>query len=574
MKKINSLFRKMFPGTDYTVLSRKEGVLVTTSGLPLKGLLLPNVESIQVLGREEDKFAEVFGIKRAVDRHLLVHRMDSNAGNRFLIKALDRLNKYSLMGESGKFDTLARILEKQSIAFRTVCLFRVEHKWYKKLTATQVEKCWWKVNRLAQRDASDYRYTHVEIDKEDGSKRPLCVPPLHWRVWANMKYTLAWLWVRNHGYPEWNHGGIAGKGVNSCWRELWLNVLQKNYSNIYEYDLSKFFDRVGHFSIERGLIATEMPDRMREWCLSSLQNKKGKVPADVAAKLLLTKLRLDPDDETYEGALTPEDTSRLEKLALTGVPQGYSLSPMLACLGKAYAFTKPNAGVRKLLRTKYIEETNIRELLLEYHSMLSWWWQKRIIAYMDDGILFGNKRLNDSAIERFKDAMDFIGAPVNEAKSRWLKRDGKWQVESFKFLGVEYYPGTQWIQARTRKGATMSFPAKDLEKSVDLRGPSGQVFAQYLKGHSEITTSMKWGFFDAILSRMWADGRSELNQGSTELVAHPQSFVSYYKEYYYKTGPKGPRTPFTLTNASSRASRMLHSAHQELALRSRVRRQR
>lgn len=47
---ITSIFRKMFPGTDFKVVSREGGALFTRNGLPLKGLLLPNVESITVLG--------------------------------------------------------------------------------------------------------------------------------------------------------------------------------------------------------------------------------------------------------------------------------------------------------------------------------------------------------------------------------------------------------------------------------------------------------------------------------------------------------------------------------------------
>ena len=67
MTRINNLFKAMFPGTNLKT-SRQGGVLVTKSGLPLKGLLLPNVESLTVLGKEEDRYMKVFGIDRAVDR--------------------------------------------------------------------------------------------------------------------------------------------------------------------------------------------------------------------------------------------------------------------------------------------------------------------------------------------------------------------------------------------------------------------------------------------------------------------------------------------------------------------------
>ena len=202
--------------------------------------------------------------------------------------------------------------------------------------------------------------------------------------------------------------------------------------------------------------------------------------------------------------------------------------------------------------------------------MLEWNWSRRIIAYMDDGILYGNKWLDEKAISRFKAAMQFVGSPVNESKSRWLKKDGKWLVDSFKFLGVTYIVGTKWLRATSRNGQPMDLPAKDLEnRNVDLRGASGQVFLQYLKGHSDITTMMKWKMFDAILARAWCSGeKPELKKEQFELVAHPLSFISYYKEHWFKTGRQGPRTPFTVANASSRAARMQHKLHPEIAQRS------
>jgi hypothetical protein len=107
MTKINNLSRRMFPGTNLET-SRQGGVKFTRSGLPLKGLLLPYVESFVVLGRKDDNYIKVFGIERAVDRTFLIHRLDKNLGNKFIIKALNRLNQYAKDGQSAKFDTLCK----------------------------------------------------------------------------------------------------------------------------------------------------------------------------------------------------------------------------------------------------------------------------------------------------------------------------------------------------------------------------------------------------------------------------------------------------------------------------------
>lgn len=57
------------------------------------------------------------------------------------------------------------------------------------------------------------------------------------------------------------------------------------------------------------------------------------------------------------------------------------------------------------------------------------------VRYADDGVYIGKIEECLPKLEDYE-----MGIEVNKDKTRELKRDGKWLVESFKFLGIRYYP--------------------------------------------------------------------------------------------------------------------------------------
>lgn len=86
-----------------------------------------------------------------------------------------------------------------------------------------------------------------------------------------------------------------------------------------------------------------------------------------------------------------------------------------------------------------------------------------IVMYADDGIVFSNSSL----IEEYMNQPDLIpGVSLNKEKSRWLKFNGVWRVDNFKFLGLRYFVPKRFrperIEASTRKGATLRLTWRDL----------------------------------------------------------------------------------------------------------------
>jgi hypothetical protein len=62
-----------------------------------------------------------------------------------------------------------------------------------------------------------------------------------------------------------------------------------------------------------------------------------------------------------------------------------------------------------------------------------------VVIYADDIIFFPNK-LESEHDPAWVLEDSSMGVRCNKEKSRWLKKDGVWQVDSFKFLGIRYYP--------------------------------------------------------------------------------------------------------------------------------------
>jgi hypothetical protein len=73
-----------------------------------------------------------------------------------------------------------------------------------------------------------------------------------------------------------------------------------------------------------------------------------------------------------------------------------------------------------------------------------------VVIYADDLIYFPDRADADPVKDLSKVKWGLI---VNESKSRWIKRDGVWLVDSFKFLGIRYYPSkiprVKWSETLT-----------------------------------------------------------------------------------------------------------------------------
>jgi len=75
------------------------------------------------------------------------------------------------------------------------------------------------------------------------------------------------------------------------------------------------------------------------------------------------------------------------------------------------------------------------------------------VLYADDGIQFVERGLKRDPRWDVDNA-EYAGVMLNEEKSGWVVRDGKW-LKPLVFLGMEYDGVT--FRAKTRNGATLEW---------------------------------------------------------------------------------------------------------------------
>lgn len=463
---------------------------------PLRGLL-PTIDLFKVMAREELKEIEVFGLS-AVKRRLVATKRVENKGNKYLQKKFKLLYKHAKNKEKERFWFQAKILLTRSYAFRLLNLRKVEKNWYKDLHTKEVKNSLLKLNKLIKDFSYKFELKRVYIPKPDGSKRGLSVPALHFRIWASMWYMILAIWLTANEPKFWGnqHGGKPGRGVNSAWKYLYNDVIKnQRIQSIFEYDIKKFFDRVNHSVILEALKESDVPDPITRWLMNAIKNSE-------CSNLTLDEWKQDLKNKGLEEnqlkkITTIEEAKEWSRKMAKGVPQGMALSPILSCLAKSF-------------------------VLKDFES--------RTVSYVDDGIIYSEEEPN---IESFYKAMQTL--EINSEKSSWLKRDGTWTKERFKFLGIEYNISEDSMRAASRSGRNQKlFPKANWENCKNLN------FLKYAETHGEIAASIKWEFFDTLLNWTWSPEDLKLESINSDLITcrYKHCFFNDYSNLIRQISPK------------------------------------
>lgn len=137
----------------------------------------------------------------------------------------------------------------------------------------------------------------------------------------------------------------------------------------------------------------------------------------------------------------------------SGVPQGYGLSPQLACLG-----LKP---------------------LYDYYGA-------DLIMYIDDGIIMTDDPFK---IDELNNLLSKCSLTTKKEKTRWIKYNGEWEA-SIKFLGIEYLPETETLKGNTKNGSEVEIPILDFDK-IELL-PISEYTKVYVKSLSKYPNWERW----------------------------------------------------------------------------------
>lgn len=459
MRKFNDLFKRVgvspFSPKEFQGANTRSGTRVTRNGLPLKNMLLPNVDLFTVLGKTMDDLAkELHGIERAKYRRYRAKSFMSNPANDYLRRMYERLYGHALKGEHEKFEQLSNHMMRHSVALRLVAMNNVADNWYKSLKWSKVTRAWDKLCQLCiSKQNHHLTVKKVLIPKQDGTMRPLGVPNLSYRMYMHMIQLLMNIWLRDRR-PVWQHGFRPWHGTGTAWLDIAHNVIPAKF--IWEFDMRKFFDSIRVESIAKGLKYHKTPNFITEWITQASEWVAESKDRDIAGEIMdralemlrtgqaaaidATKLIAEAMKANVQRKHALHNVGSEEKstdiMMNRGVPQGCNISPISAVIAI---------------------ETAMKDMPHD----------ASMIMYADDGIIFGDDEIEvKKAIKYLRVKALEIGTSIHEKKSKWIKTNGEWNC-NLKFLGIEYLPEQEIIKGHTRNGSRIMAPIMDI-KSVNF----------------------------------------------------------------------------------------------------------
>jgi len=390
---------------------------------------IPNIQDFRIVLQPFDWLISLFGLRKRYPSKKTFYTWFNDDANEFIdFKFRTMRKQLELKLYTNARDTIWVLMN--SAAYQVSATNHVLRNWHRKLTYKEIIKISKQVDKLVKRRATKIDFSRVYIEKGENKFRPLGVPTPAWRIYLHMYNNCLVEW-RSSSETGKQHGYLPGKGIVTAWRSL---ASKLNQPNIYEADFEGFFNNVTHSGLHEVLVyemnlpereaifirtlnqslvklpekdLIEEPDRMIPLHSSGLPNLDSPQNSDDMDKLMNSLEAWGfpmPSDNI-------EDMGNLSWMLMTqtmvkdrGVPQGAPTSCSLATLA-----------------LRFIEE------------------KRDVVIYADDIIFFPNK-LESEHDPAWVLEDSSMGVRCNKEKSRWLKKDGIWLVDSFKFLGIRYYP--------------------------------------------------------------------------------------------------------------------------------------
>ncbi len=215
----------------------------------------------------------------------------------------------------------------------------------------------------------------VMIDKANGGKRPLGIPTVRDRI-AQTVCKMILEPIFESDFEDSSYGFRPGRSSKDAITAI-KEHLKEGKSEVYDADLSKYFDTIPHDKLQIAL-----RQRVADPRILKLINKWLKVPIY--------------EDGQYRSGKGNQ-----------GTPQGGVISPLLA-------------NIYFHLIDRIVNNTRS---LFSKHGV-------RIVRYADDFVLMG-KKLPEEVLVKLKNLLQRMGLSLNESKTRHIDA----RKESFNFLG-------------------------------------------------------------------------------------------------------------------------------------------
>jgi len=219
----------------------------------------------------------------------------------------------------------------------------------------------------------------VEAEKEDGGTRPISIPTVRDRV-AQMACKIVIEPLYEADFGKDSYGFRPKRSAGQAIKEV-KESLKGGQTEVYDVDLSKYFDTIPHAKLEIALRERISDKRI----------------LDLIKKWLRAPVREDGQDKG----------GRKKKV---GVPQGGVISPLLSNI--------------------YL---NLLDRIVAHPGSIFGRQDIRMIRYADDFVLLG-RQISEEVLDKLKELLDRMDLRINEKKSRRLRA----QEERFNFLGFSF----------------------------------------------------------------------------------------------------------------------------------------
>lgn len=481
--------------------------------------ILPSIQGFRIVLSPNDWLLTLFGLKKRFPNRMTFDTWKNDDSNGYIEYMFERLSKEVTLKKFNEAAATLWILMNSS-AYQACALNHVSKNWHRKLPINQVLHVMKEVKRLVKSKETRLKYARVYL-QEKNKLRPLGVPALSWRVYLHMYNNCIVQWrLCTEGNKQ--HGYLPGRGLITAWREItkrlnsphifeadfkgffnnvthkglhkvlteelgfpiseanWIKEVNKSPVKLTKEDKIPEPDRAIIFDT-KGVLTDNAKDNQFEFNDRLVKGWEGRIPGE---KLIIGK------EADLRGLKTPDPNSILTMFqgmaTLTPIPdarQGdinalssgfhpddkkagddfyeraalYRKTATRETIAMSWGISPDRPSVQWLEKDKGVPQGAPTSCSLATLALRSLESKYDVIIYADDIIYFPTT----AKCNPLKDLEDtFYGIEVNHEKSKWLKQNGVWLVESFKFLGIRYFPestrvvNVSWFARLTLQGIT------------------------------------------------------------------------------------------------------------------------
>jgi hypothetical protein len=502
---------------------------------------LPNVSNLWVRPNVLDPLLSNNGLasKLSPEMSYEAYSWRTKAANRYLRIMYYKMERLLSSGSHGKYWVYALNLMLKSKVIRACALRKLDRNWHRNFKFGTVKALLARLDTLLlnveERISIKRTYAVKSIDNEGNVTkwRPIGNPDYPDRMYLYIWQSFFVIYVNSFISPS-QHAYRPGKGVATALKELKTIIENKDFQNIYEFDLKGAFPSVSIKATTEALTSSGFPTQLGEFLLNMssktiemVDRKQQKMPEDKfdrqeklhrgmiggfdslnpqieaakKASLIGTYWTAeepwakapskgltyeqacaeDPDMDEELFALLPQNNrwgfeSSVRKVMdtvgnapvsiivpikeeipmhLRGFPQGSAWSPVL------FNFAFEYAALRR-----HFKDLDPSIKLLSYADDFIAATRRQVLGLMEESA-----------------TMKHFGLVFNTEKSRPLKLNGRWQVSSFKFLGVTFHVSNEApiiVQGTPRSGSVLEFDKMETVEQYKMRDEQLRIIGKTL----------------------------------------------------------------------------------------------